>query len=137
MLTEPCLSFIESRLTVVELEWPCMTAQTKQGLPGRTCDSAQTHSCLVSLHSLFSFTGAARSTISWVLLSESDFKAADQHWAVHHNFTPPSHFLSLVSTHLSIPHHSSISVSLCFSFKAPSGYQSGDVTSSSPHAMLF
>lgn len=88
---------------------------TKQGLPGHTCNSAQT--CLVSLHSLFSFTGAARSTISWVLLSESDFKAADQHWAVHHNFTPPSHFLSSVSTHLSVPHHSSISVSLCFSFR--------------------
>ncbi len=53
---------------------------------------------------LFSFTGAAQSTISWVLLSESDFKTANQHWAVHHNFTSPSHFLSSVSKHLSVPY---------------------------------
>lgn len=29
MLTEPRISFIESRLTVAELEWPCMTAQSR------------------------------------------------------------------------------------------------------------
>lgn len=104
MLTDPCCSSVESKLTVAELEWPCMTAQSWGCIASCTCDSVQTLPCLVSFHSLFSFTGAAQSTISWVLLSESDFKTADQHWAVHHNFTSPSHFLSSVSTHLSVPY---------------------------------
>ncbi len=75
---------------------------TKLGLYSRLYMRFSPLPCLVSFHSLFSFTGAAQSTISWVLLSESDFKTADQHWAVYHNFTSPSHFLSSVSTHLSV-----------------------------------
>ncbi len=53
MLTEPCCSSVESKLTVAELEWPCMTAQSWGCIAGCTCDSVHYFHLLVQHRAQF------------------------------------------------------------------------------------